>query len=115
MGIARSTVEWLRARGYDATHLLDEGLERLPDSEIVQKARSEGRCVLTVDLDFAQIVSLSGSGIPSVIIFRQPDKRPQVINEHLSTVIERFSDDLAAGAIVSVGEHRARLRRLPIP
>jgi len=38
MGLGRSTVAFLRAQGYDAVHLRDEGLQRLSDVEIVKKA-----------------------------------------------------------------------------
>ena len=38
MGLARSTVTFLRARGHDAAHLRDEGLQRLTDDKIVEKA-----------------------------------------------------------------------------
>ncbi|MBC8447354.1 MAG: DUF5615 family PIN-like protein [Chloroflexi bacterium] len=35
MGLARSTVAFLRAQGHDAVHLRDEGLQRLEDEQIV--------------------------------------------------------------------------------
>jgi predicted nuclease of predicted toxin-antitoxin system len=34
-----------------------KGLQRLPDNEILVKARIEGRVLLTVDLDFAQLLA----------------------------------------------------------
>jgi len=39
MGISPRTVKWLLTAGYDAVHLVDQGLERLPDDEIMVKAR----------------------------------------------------------------------------
>nr|MDJ0745479.1 DUF5615 family PIN-like protein [Xenococcaceae cyanobacterium MO_167.B27] len=54
MGISPRTVAKLRNEGYDAVHLVEEGLEKLEDREILIKARDEGRIVLTVDLDFGQ-------------------------------------------------------------
>lgn len=39
MGISPRTVNWLRNRGYDAIHLVEESLETLPDDEILIKAR----------------------------------------------------------------------------
>jgi predicted nuclease of predicted toxin-antitoxin system len=59
MGVAQRIVEWLRAAGHDAVHLRDQGLQRMPNGEIFQKAASESRIVLTFDLDFGEIVSLS--------------------------------------------------------
>jgi predicted nuclease of predicted toxin-antitoxin system len=42
MGVAQRIVEWLCAQGHDAVHLRDEGLQRLPNGEIFQKAAREG-------------------------------------------------------------------------
>ncbi len=56
MGISLRTIDWLRDLGYDVFHLRDKGLQRLPDDEILDLARTEGRIVLTVDLDFAQLL-----------------------------------------------------------
>jgi predicted nuclease of predicted toxin-antitoxin system len=42
-------VSWLRSAGYDVVHLRDEGLQRLTDDQILVKARTEGRILLTVD------------------------------------------------------------------
>jgi predicted nuclease of predicted toxin-antitoxin system len=39
MGLAQSTAAFLRAQGHDAIHLRDQGLQRLPDEEIIEKAR----------------------------------------------------------------------------
>lgn len=37
MGISPRVVEELRQKGYDAVHLLDEGLNRLPDGDVLKK------------------------------------------------------------------------------
>lgn len=70
MGISLRTVAWLRDAGYDVVHLRDQGLQKLPDEEILIKARTEVRILLTVDLDFAQLLAVSGepSQIRSIII-----------------------------------------------
>jgi len=54
MGISPRTVEFLRDLGHDAVHLHELGLERLPDSQVLRKARNEKRILLTHDLDFAE-------------------------------------------------------------
>ena len=54
MGLAQSTVAFLRAQEHDAAHLRDQGLQQLEDVKIVQKARAESRVILTHDLDFGR-------------------------------------------------------------
>ena len=41
MGISPKTVAFLRTLGHDAVHLADQGLQRLPDPDIVEKAGFE--------------------------------------------------------------------------
>lgn len=115
MGLARSTARFLEAHGHDAVHLRSLGLGRMSDEEVVEKARSEGRVVLTHDLDYGRIIALSQGDIPSVVTFRLSDMRPAEVNRWLSMVIDRFRRDLQAGALVSVSDRGIRVRRLPIP
>ena len=57
MGVSMTMVRALRAAGYDATHLAGEGLQRLPDPDILAKAKDEYRIVLTFDLDFGALLA----------------------------------------------------------
>ncbi len=114
MGISQSTVNWLKEKDHDAIHLQDEGLYRLPDSEIVEKAKNENRIVLTCDLDFGNIMAFLGETYPSIIIFRLENETPSNINRKLDELIERFGNVLQKGAIISVEEMNFRIRQLPI-
>lgn len=76
MGVSMSTISALRHLGHNATHLREQGLMRMEDPDIVAKARSEERIVLTFDLDFGEIMALSGNASPSVILFRMRNQTP---------------------------------------
>lgn len=114
MGLARSTVSFLRIQGHDAVHLRDQGLQRLGDDGIIEKARHEDRIVLTHDLDFGRLIAISHARKPSVVTFRLGDMRASCVNHYLVQVIARFPSELEAGALVSVSEQRIRVRSLPI-
>jgi predicted nuclease of predicted toxin-antitoxin system len=114
MGISVETVGWLRDLGYDAMHLHEQGLDRLSDEGIVDKARSEGRVLLVHDLDFGQILALTGATLPSVIAFRLLDMRPESVNRHLSQILRDWQTEIAQGAMISVREGRIRVRPLPV-
>ena len=66
MGISPATVAFRRSMGHEATHLREEGLERLPDTAVLEKARIENRVLLTHDLDFGELIAASGAVLPSV-------------------------------------------------
>ena len=114
MGISPRTVAKLRKEGYDAVHLVEEGLEKLEAQEILAKARNEGRIILTVDLDFGYLLAVSRGILPSVILFRLGNESREVIEEYLDDVLSQFSKELTAGAIISVKDDGLRVRLLPI-
>ena len=114
MGISPRVVSFLSEIGHEAVHLLDQGLERLPDSEILRKARDENRILLTHDLGFGELVAASGEQLPSVIIFRLRNMQPGYVNLFLRNVVTEYSGPLEEGAVISVTEGQVRSRSLPI-
>jgi len=114
MGLAQSTANFLKSHGHNAVYLRDQGLQSLPDDEIIEKARQEERIILTHDLDFGRLIALSQSRLPSVITFRLDDMKQAQVNHYLTETPARFEADLIAGALVSINEQAIRARTLPI-
>lgn len=114
VGISRSVVAWLRAQGHDAVHLSEQSLHRLSDDAILRKARDEQRIVLTHDLDMGRLLAGSRDPLPSIITFRLADMRPNSVIARIEPVLRAFTEDLLAGAAVTVTDRNARSRRLPI-
>jgi predicted nuclease of predicted toxin-antitoxin system len=114
MGISLRTVEWLREKGHNVAHLSEEGLQRLPDDEILEKAKLESRILLTVDLDFSQLLAISRSSLPSVVLFRLGNENYHHINDCLNLLIEDYIEDLRSGVMISVSTKSFRVRKLPI-
>jgi len=113
MGVSPKVVTWLKGQGHDVWHLAERGLERLPDSEIFGRAAEEQRIVLTFDLDFGEILALSG-GTTSVILFRLRARRTSHVIERLRSVLAESSMQVTRGAIVVVEDRRHRVRLLPL-
>ena len=114
MGVSMRVVTWLRGAGHDVVHLREEGLQRLPNGDIFQKAHAEQRVALTFDLDFGEILSGSAGQIVSVILFRLHDTRTEHVIDRLEDVLQHSSAELLAGAVVVVEEGRHRIGKLPI-
>lgn len=114
MGVDLQVAEWLRNGGHDALHLREQGLQRLADNQIFLKARSEGRIVITFDLDFGEIAALSSERQPSVILFRLRNTRTPHVVERLAAVLSRAATELEKGAVVIVEEARWRVRTMPV-
>jgi predicted nuclease of predicted toxin-antitoxin system len=89
-------------------------MQRSSDKSIADRARTDGRIVLTFDLDFGAILALGVVDRPSVVIFRLADERAEAVNRHLETVLSEQGRALESGALVLVEDARYRLRLLPI-
>ena len=93
MGVAMRIVEWLRAQGHEVSQLREEGLQRMPDADILLKAAAESRIFMTFDLDFGEILALSGERKDSVVLFR-------LYNTRTLHVIERLKVALTQGRTI---------------
>jgi predicted nuclease of predicted toxin-antitoxin system len=114
MGVSQRVVMWLHEQGHDATHLRDEGLQKLENGAIFTKAFRESRIILTWDLDFTEILALSKTGTVSAVVFRLMNTRSTHVVERLERVLSESAQDLEEGAIISVEEGRHRVRLLPL-
>jgi predicted nuclease of predicted toxin-antitoxin system len=84
----------------------------MPNSEIFQKAASEGRVILTFDLDFGEILALSGGQRVNVILFRLHNTRTPHVIDRLKKVLKDAGHVLEQGGVVVVEESCHRVRRL---
>jgi predicted nuclease of predicted toxin-antitoxin system len=113
MGISPSTIAFLQGLGHDSVHLHAQGLGRLHDAGVLAKALQEGRILLTHDLGFGELMAASNAQLPSVIVFRLRNMRPERVNLYLQDIINEHRASLEQGAIVSVNEGQIRVRLLP--
>lgn len=113
-GISPKTVDFLRRAGHDAVHVSELAMQRASDSAIAERARRDGRVLLTFDLDFGAVLALGVVDRPSVVIFRLSDERADAVNRRLEAILAEQAAALASGALVLVENSRYRIRTLPI-
>jgi predicted nuclease of predicted toxin-antitoxin system len=106
--------EALLALGYEAVWWRDVGPANAPDEELFAWARERGYVILTADLDFGHLLSLTGEAGPSVILLRLPSTEPPEALSSVLEVLKRFSEDLESGALAVIGPEKTRLRLLPL-
>lgn len=105
----------LREAGHDVVHVADVGLVSAADAVILERARAEDRLVVSADADFGDLLAGSGASAPSVVLLRSdddlsPGRQVMLLVANLPGV----ESELAQGAVVVLGRHRVRVRRLPI-
>ena len=113
MGISLKVNEWLNKNNYESIHLRDKGLQSVSDSEIVNLALKEKLIILTMDLDFGYLLSISKLNLPSTIIFRLSDESSENVITKLIELLPKCNKYLENGCIISVNDKKYRIRELP--
>jgi predicted nuclease of predicted toxin-antitoxin system len=112
MPLSPTLARRLRQKGHDAVHAGEAGLDRASDGAILERARSEGRVILTADLDYPRLLALTQAQGPGLILFRGGDYSERECVERLAQVFERVPPQVLENSIVVVERSRIRLRRL---
>jgi predicted nuclease of predicted toxin-antitoxin system len=112
--ISPRTVQHLNELGHDVIRVGTIMPGTASDLEIVNQAEADDRAVLTQDLDFSDIIALSGAAQPSLITLRLSDSRVDNVNLILQSVLPELEADVSKGVIATVEDTRVRIRPLPV-
>ena len=92
------------------------GLEAATDLVVLDQARSQDRVLVSADTDFGALLARSGLTSPSVLLIRRlVGRRAAAQAALIQANLPPVAEDLAAGAIVVLGDDWLRVRRLPLP
>jgi predicted nuclease of predicted toxin-antitoxin system len=107
--------EALRQAGYDAAHVRQYGLGAATDRQVIDRASTEGRILITADTDFGAALATRKEHEPSLILFRgESHRRPESQAKLLLANLPRLAGELQRGCIVVFKKSRMRVRMLPI-
>lgn len=112
--LSSQVADQLAAAGHDAVHLEHLGLLGATDIDVMATARHAGRCLVSVDTDFGELLAIGRHSDPSVVLLRRAPHRPAEQAALILAAIQQLEGDLLAGAIVVLTPGRARIRRLPV-
>lgn len=114
MNLSPRWIDFLEGAGFKVTHWSTTGAAGATDDAIMAHARANDFVVLTHDLDFGAILAATHGHKPSVVQVRASNVSPEAIGLALVAALKQVSQDLEAGALVTVDPGRARLRLLPL-
>lgn len=71
--------ELLRNAGHDAVSVLDQGLGGCPDREIAAVCKAESRILVTLDTDFADILTYPPHDFAGIVVLRSNDQSTSAV------------------------------------
>ena len=114
MNLSPRWIAALNNAGWEAVHWSAVGRGIALDSEIMLYAAQNNYVVLTHDMDFSAILAATQGEKPSVVQLRTEDVSPTVISAQVVAALRHMESELEAGALLTVGPRRTRVRMLPI-
>jgi len=99
----------IAAAGHDVASVADQGLEGSLDGDLLEYCRAEGRCLVTLDLEFANPLVFLPSRYPGIAILRIPQKASATdLLMLIETLMEALKSEVLIGKlwIVEIGRIR---------
>ena len=113
MNLSPRWAELLSEKGIESLHWYKIGAPDASDMEIMAYAHDNNYIVLTCDLDFSTILSVTHGLKPSVVQIRSLRFQEEDV-ELLATALLQSVNELENGAILVVDFKKNRLRSLPL-
>ena len=66
--------EILRAAGHDVSSVPEQGMQESGDADLIEHCRAEGRCLVTLDLDFSNPLVFLPSRYAGIAVLRLPHR-----------------------------------------
>jgi predicted nuclease of predicted toxin-antitoxin system len=90
--LGRRSQVFFRDAGHDVQTVVQESLSGATDRQIYDACRKERRCLVTLDLDFADVTRFAPEKTDGIVVLRPP-KNPSL--HTLELVVQRFLEALA--------------------
>jgi predicted nuclease of predicted toxin-antitoxin system len=99
---------WLTPMGHDAETVRSESLSGSSDQKLFSIVRQEKRCLITLDLDFADPIRFPPAGSAGIIVLRAPVPSLSMIRRLLQQALLRAETEPPADQIWIVEPGRIR-------
>jgi predicted nuclease of predicted toxin-antitoxin system len=97
--------------GHDVLTAADEGLLSRPDVEVAACAAREGRMLMTLDIEFADLRKYPPGSHPGTVLFRPGSLGPLAVNRLVADFARATDLSTLAGCVAVVEPHGIRVRQ----
>ncbi len=99
----------LRDAGHDANTIREQGLHGTEDKALYEICKREDRLMVTLDLDYSNIIRFPPEGTPGLIVLRGPNQLFCTMRILMETLIDALARELPAGKLWIVEPGRLRI------
>src|SRR4051812_38402400 len=87
--LGNQVAEILRAAGHDVRTVPDQNMCSASDTDVIEACRRENRCLLALDLEFANPLLFKPSSFTGIAVVRVPSKvSPNDLTNAIQTLVE---------------------------
>ncbi|MFM9843915.1 MAG: DUF5615 family PIN-like protein [Dongiaceae bacterium] len=101
--------ELLRTAGHDAATAREEGLAGTDDDTLLTTAAGEGRVLVTLDQDFANVRRYDPADTAGIIVLRLRDQTLPIIRRTVVRLADLLSREPVSGRLWILDESRLRV------
>ncbi|MBN1291085.1 MAG: DUF5615 family PIN-like protein [Candidatus Latescibacteria bacterium] len=112
MPLSPRLAEYLAESGYDAVHVMNVGMAKSSDKEIIEYAINENGIIITADLDFPRLLALHGIEKIGLILFRGGNYSATEMIERMERMFQTVSLQDLSHSIIIIEKKRIRRREL---
>jgi predicted nuclease of predicted toxin-antitoxin system len=105
-----TAADLLRQLGHEVITVYDQGLQSCTDPEVLAACQGEGRVLLSLDLDFSNILLFPPERYAGLIVLRLHNPGPQAVLSLLRRVLPHLESVPVAARLWVADEHRIRIR-----
>ena len=102
--------EALRQSGHDAVTVLEQQHGGSADARLAALCQQEGRVLVTLDMDFADIRTYPPAAFPGLIVLRLGRQDKLHVLDVLARLLQVLRSELLDGTLWIVEENRIRIR-----
>ena len=97
-------------RGHDCHSVYDENIQGGPDEKLIELCRVEKRHLLTLDLDFSDIVTYPPEQYRGIVVLRLTQQDSASVTARVAEVLKDLESLDLVGHITIVDNHKIRYR-----
>jgi predicted nuclease of predicted toxin-antitoxin system len=101
--------EPLTLAGYEVSTVAEESLQGAEDEVVAETCQAEGRCLITVALDFAQVLYYLPENYVGIIVLRHPHPTLTGMTKLIRQIVTALSSESPVGRLWIVEPGRIRI------